>query len=122
MNETNVFKKCPSCFTSWATRNDFLRDGSLELNGYKADFQKLEYGLFFFTHKVADCFSTMALEAGDFLDLYTGTIYLESKTLTDECPRYCIDEKQLNRCEAKCECAFVREVLQIVKKSQEGLA
>ena len=48
MDGESAFKKCPCCFTIWDSKDDFLSDSSLELNGYKADFQKLEYGLFFF--------------------------------------------------------------------------
>ena len=114
MGSESVFKRCPCCFKVWASRDDFLADSSLELNGYKSDFQKLEYGLFFFTHKVESCFSTMALEVKDFIDMYTGNSYSDRKTLSEECPRYCIDEKQLSRCDALCECAFVREVIQII--------
>ena len=119
MGGESAFKKCPGCFTIWDSRDEFLSDSSLELNGYKSDFQKLEYGLFFFTHKVDNCFSTMALEAGDFVDLYSGNIYPEHKTLSEECPQYCIDEKQLSRCDALCECAFVREVIQIIMERQK---
>ena len=125
MGSESSFKRCPGCFTFWESRDDFLADPSLELNGYKADFQKLEYGLFFFTHKIDNCCSTMALEARDFIDLYSGNIYPERKTLSEECPRYCIDGKQLSRCDALCECAFVREIIQIIigrqKENTKGI-
>ena len=119
MGSESAFKRCPGCFTLWDSRDDFLSDSSLELNGYKADFQKLEYGLFFFTHKVDNCFSTMASEVKDFFDMYTGDTYPERKTLSEECPRYCVDEKQLSRCDALCECAFVREILAIIVERQK---
>ena len=38
----------------------------------------------------------MALDAMDFIDLYSRNIYPERKTFSEECPRYCINEKQLN--------------------------
>ncbi|HMK56293.1 MAG TPA: hypothetical protein VK448_06635 [Dissulfurispiraceae bacterium] len=116
-----VFKKCPGCFRDWSTRDDFLSDNSLELNGYKADFEKLEYGLFFFTHKVDGCCSTMALEVKDFLGIYTGKMYTDRKTLSDECPGYCTDEKQLSRCDALCECAFAREIMHIIRQRQGSI-
>ena len=77
--ETNYFKKCPSCNEIWSTQNEFITDELLEINGYKTDFEKLEYGLFFFTHKNNNCFSTMAIEVKDFMNLYKGTIYSEKK-------------------------------------------
>jgi len=120
MADNTAFKTCPGCFYCWSSRDEFLQDSSLELNGYKADFKELEYGLFFFTHKKGDCFSTMALEVNDFLDLYTGTRSQEKKALSTECPRYCIDEKQLNRCGVVCECSFAREIIQIIRESQKS--
>lgn len=113
------FKICPGCFQSWKSREDFLSDPSLELNGYKPDFKELEFGMFLFTHKNGRCLSTMALLVESFVDLYSGVKYKGNKSLSDECPRYCIDEKQLNRCDAICERAFVREVLEIVKNHEK---
>ncbi len=35
------------CSTEWATHDDFLGDKSIEINGYGADFEKLEWSLFY---------------------------------------------------------------------------
>jgi hypothetical protein len=117
---TTSFKTCPSCKTVWASQEKFISDAGLKLNGYKADFEKLEYGLFFFTHTVPSCQSTMVIEVSDFLNLYTGPRYTERKTDTEECPGYCKDKEQLSRCEALCECAFVREICNIIREKQNG--
>jgi hypothetical protein len=85
------------------------------LNGYQADFEKLEYGLFFFTHHHPDCNSTLAIEVVDFWDLYKGPRYLQRRTGAAECPGYCLDKNQLARCDALCECAFVRDLVQVIK-------
>ena len=116
MTERTIFKICPMCLTEWENRDQFLDDQSLEINGYGADFENLEWSLFYFTHKKEGCFSTMALEAKDFLDLYTGKEYTKRRAGEEECPRYCLDEKQLNRCEAFCECPFNREIIEIIKE------
>ncbi len=58
------FKICPNCSEVWQTRENFILDPKLKLNGYKADFEKLD------------------------------------------------------RCDAFCECAFVREIIQILKQKQ----
>ncbi len=94
----------------------FIQDRSLRLNGYQVDFESLEQGLFYFTHTVKGCNSTMALEARDFFDLNPGKRYQERRTGKKECPRYCLDENQLDRCEARCECAFVRDIIGVVNK------
>lgn len=119
MIEKNNFKTCPGCFVAWESMEAFLSDPNLELNGYKPDFKDLEYGMFFFTHKTEPCYSTMTIMVDDFKSIYSGKYYQENKALSDECPRYCIDEKQFARCDALCECAFVREIMQIIVERQK---
>lgn len=114
------FKKCATCATVWNTREEFLNDSSLILNGYKADFNNLGKGLFFFTHKRENCFSTMALPAGLFFEIYGGERYPNSMRMLDECPRYCFDEKKLVRCRVHCKNAFVREVMRILLEGRTG--
>jgi hypothetical protein len=118
MTDEVIFKKCPMCRKIWGNRDVFLADDSLELEGYGADFEKLEKGLFYFTHRVPGCFSTMALEAREFISLYTGEKYPDSKMGGDECPRICLDKTKLDRCPAFCENAFVREIIQIIRERQ----
>jgi hypothetical protein len=110
-----IFKTCPKCKKKWNSRREFLADIMLHLNGYQAAFDKLESGLFLFTHLCDECKSTMSIRVSNFDDLYSGVRYSENKALTDDCPRYCIDEHNLERCVTKCECAFVREIIQHVK-------
>jgi len=112
------FKQCPNCFETWPSQEEFITDQTLELNGYTADFEKLEDGLFFFTHHNNNCFSTMAIEVKDFMNLFSGTRYPERKTGSEECPRYCLDKEQLDRCVAICECAFVREIIQVLRQKK----
>ena len=119
MESKNIFKKCPCCFHAWQTRDDFISDTNLKINGYQVNFKNLEYGMFFFTHTVEQCHSTLTSMVEDFYDLYTGEHYKGSKALSEECPRYCTDEKQLSRCDALCECAFAREIIQIIKERQK---
>ncbi|BCR03115.1 hypothetical protein DESUT3_01840 [Desulfuromonas versatilis] len=118
MARETAFKTCPFCFTGWTTVEDFLKESNLSLNGYKADFERIEYGLFLFTHQSPGCHSTLAIEAGDFFHLYTKDKYPEKKTNSETCPKFCLDETNLNRCEAFCECAFVREIIQTIMERQ----
>jgi hypothetical protein len=115
MNDEKVFKECPMCRKIWKSREEFLDDNCLQLEGYSADFEVQEKGLFYFTHRMRGCFSTMALEAKAFFDLYTGKRYPDSKMDSDECSRFCLDRRNLDRCPALCEFAFVREIIQIIK-------
>ena len=104
------------CSNVWETRDAFIDDINLEINGYQADFDKLELGLFYFTHKKEGCCTTMALQAKDFLSLYTGKKYTERRINEEDCPGYCLDKNQLDRCDALCECAFNREVIQVIRE------
>ena len=116
---SDVFKICPMCSTVWKTRGDFLGDKTLEVNGYVTDFEKLEWSLFYFTHSKKNCGSTMAIEVKEFLNLYSGEQYTERRMGQEECPGYCLEKEQLNRCDAHCDCAFNREVLDVIKEKLE---
>ncbi len=115
MHQT-TFKTCSGCGKNWLTQNKFLEDIDLKLNGYKADFEKLEYGLLFFTHDQENCHSTLAIEVVEFMNLHTGPIHPLRRTGLSDCPGYCRDTEQLARCEAVCECAFVRDIIHVIKQ------
>lgn len=112
---TNTFKICPCCKQTWPNQSEFIADANLVLNGYMANFKHLEKGLFLFTHTIENCYSTMAVEIKDFRSLYTGPVYEQRQTKTEDCPLYCLDQEQLDRCEAQCECAYVREISNIIR-------
>ncbi len=116
--EAATFKACPRCGQSWSTRNSFIHDPKLCLMAYEADFQALERGLFYFIHTPSRCGSMLGIPAKEFVDLYQGPRYRQRKTLTEECPRYCLDENELSRCDAKCKCAYVREALHLIHEAQ----
>ena len=111
----DLFKQCSFCLHSWTTRDGFLADPDVHLVGYQANFDKLEAGLFLFNHDFPDCGTTLAIDAARFRDLYHGPVFSERLTLTDRCPRYCMQQEELRPCPARCECAYVREVSDIVR-------
>lgn len=115
-----MFKVCPYCGKIWNSQQDFLADSDLEFIGYKADFEKLENGLFFFNHKVNDCYSTLTIDALIFFNIYIGPRYSVRKTDTAECPGYCNDQNQLHRCPVMCECAYVREIASILNLKRKS--
>ncbi len=122
MDFRNCFRSCPLCGQQWQSRREFISDNNLILNGYKVDFERLEYGLFFFTHEMDGCHTTIAIESGNFLDLYSGEIYGGRITGSEQCLRRCLDFADLEPCDRICECAFVREVIQIIRQSQQSAA
>jgi hypothetical protein len=110
-----TFKTCSKCSTRWKSRDDFLSDSTIELNGYQADLSNLAFGLFLFTHEAPGCLTTLAVFAYQFFDLYSGPHHPEVKALSPGCPRHCLNENNLERCDVICECAFVREIIQTIR-------
>jgi hypothetical protein len=120
MESAPAFKICSLCGTVWKSRHDFISDPLIELNGYQVCLLELKYGMFLFSHNRENCHTTMALPVFAFLDLYTGPRYPENKALSPECPRYCINENNLERCRVFCECAYIREVIQLIREARKG--
>ncbi len=113
INDKDIFKKCPLCSHIWVSREAFLSDSKISVIGYQVHFEELEAGLFYFNHD--ECGTTLALKAIVFKDLYDGPIFEERLTGSETCPGYCLKKSELRPCPNKCECAYVREILHIVK-------
>ena len=111
MNDKHEFKKCPKCDFIWLTRKEFLGDPGAMIIGYQVQFQELVAGLFMFNHT---CGTTLVIAAAAFRDLYDGPVFAEPLTGTEECPEYCLRKDELRWCPAKCACAYVREIIQVI--------
>lgn len=107
------FKKCTCCESPWFTRDEFMQDENTQLVGYQANFCQLELGYFLFNHLT--CESTIAIPAGLFKDLHDGPVFEQRLTGTEFCQGFCVDIKALELCENQCECAYVREVMQVIR-------
>lgn len=105
-----IFKKCSCCENPWFTRDEFLADRNLKLIGYQANFSRLELGYFLYNHLT--CQSTLAVSAGLFKDLYDGQVFSDRLTGSEPCPGYCLNQEVLEPCTERCECAYVRRILQ----------
>ena len=108
-----MFKECKVCGHKWATRQDFIDDQDVWVVCYQANFKKLTSGLLYFNHT---CKNTVALSADLFADLYDGPKFSESKTGSEACPGYCLHKDELRPCPAECECAYIREIVQLFEK------
>jgi len=112
--KSEPFKTCNMCNKTWGTRDKFLKDLSVVYKGYQADFDKLEDGVFLFVHDTPDCKNTLALKAGLFFDLYSGERFTHNMLGAPECGAYCLDRESTASCSVKCECAFIRDVIQVL--------
>ncbi len=109
-----IFKKCTCCEFPWFSRTEFLKDENIELVGYQTNFCELELGYFLFNHLT--CESTIAIPAGLFKDMYAGPLFTQSLAGTEVCHGFCDDMDSIEPCDAQCECAYVREIMQIIRK------
>ncbi len=103
------FLHCTVCDTDWETRGQFLSDETVSLVGYQANFIKLEKGLFLFNHS---CQTTLAVCVQSFADLHAGPVFAERLLRTSDCAGYCLHRNALQACPNKCECVYVRDILQ----------
>ncbi len=107
------FKICPNCGKEWKFRSDFIYDPQIEIIGYQAHFKNLEKGFFLFNHS---CHGTMSIPVETFSDMYHGRIYEQRLTGSNQCHGYCLHQSNLKPCPEECECAYVRDVIQILKQ------
>lgn len=107
-----MYKECSECRQSWNDRDHFITDSRVRLTGYRVDFADLGNGRFVFEHL---CGAILTLAVDELADLYGGSIYEERRTGTADCPGYCLYENRLDPCPARCECAYVREMLQFLR-------
>lgn len=108
-----TFKKCPKCGLVWNTREDFLKDKGLAITGYDANLEALALGSLIFSHS---CGAAFPMNVEGFSDLYNGPIYRERRTGSAECLGYCKKRDELRPCPVRCECAWVRELIQVINK------
>lgn len=108
------FKTCPLCNQHWFTREDFLADPDVVCAGYQVNLDMLHEGLFLFVHTKQECGTDLAVDVNAFLGLHVGTKYIARKSWTAVCPRHCFDKEDTRPCSEACECAFIRDLLQVI--------
>jgi hypothetical protein len=111
-------KNCKCGGAEWKTRDEFLKDESVKLTGYEANLDTPALGVLLFNHA---CGAVIPMHAEHFKDLHNGTKFTERKTGSKECPRYCHDKNELSPCTEQCECAWVREVIQLIRGNKDVL-
>ena len=108
------FKICPFCNATWRERDDFLCDEHVTLIGYQADFSNKDRGVYLFNHTLDGCGSTLALEVAKMEDLFNGPILENALVGTPECQGHCLTVRNLEKCDAPCKNARVRNVMQTI--------
>jgi hypothetical protein len=113
-----AYKECKCCNHAWKSGDDFLYDVNTELISYQANFFQLQLGWLLFNHH--SCRTTLAISVADMQDMYQGEIFTEQLVDTKDCPGYCRNKHELENCvNTKCECNYVREILQLIKNKKD---
>jgi hypothetical protein len=110
------FKECSCCSTSWESLAAFVLDSELTLEGYQPSFADPFEGWLLLTHNTPDCKTTLAVRTAQLRDLYDGPEYTERRTGTPGCPWLCIKENRLEECTMDCDMAWVRQVMQYLRR------
>lgn len=112
------YKTCRVCHATWPTLPDLVHDANLRVNGYQASFGTPEEGLILLTHEVPGCGTTLAVTAGSLQHLYFGPGYTETLAGSEYCEMWCLDENSVDDCEAPCAMAWIRHVLQYLRRHE----
>ena len=110
------FRTCRQCGQQWASREVFLADPALRLSGCQVETDRPRSSALLFDHRVPGCGTTIALPVSALADLYAGAVHKVNWAPSAKCPRLCFDPQNLERCPAECASAFVREILQAVRR------
>ncbi|GMW01693.1 MAG: hypothetical protein AMXMBFR84_28300 [Candidatus Hydrogenedentota bacterium] len=104
---------CRGCNQVWLEREGLISDPAIALAGYQANFDNLESGRFVFTH---ECGASFSVCVKSFLTLCAEHVHTGYRLNGEACPGYCMHEHELDPCGAECECAYIRNVLDVVRK------
>jgi len=118
MQGITPYKTCPMCRKIWPRLHDLVRDRLLRLVGYQAAVPEPEKGLLLFTHEMDGCNSTLAMPARDFRFMYDGPVYSECNFGEPTCESHCLEHSDLEACAAQCCMAWVRAVIQYIRRHE----
>lgn len=115
--KTKPFKTCPNCQAAWKTMDEFLSDTTLVMEGYQVHFEDLKGGLFLFTHRIENCYTTMAVPVKEFIPLSNRSMLeLRRTRIPTGCSDLCMRQGALDPCPLSCECSWVREIMQKIRE------
>lgn len=112
------FKACPLCGVTWSTMFELLADPQIRLHGYQVDFEDLLQGIFLFNH--LECNTTISIKVWRFQGIHHGPVYAEQKNGSQQCPEYCLKPDLLVPCPSECACAFIRDLMQMIREWSVG--
>lgn len=111
-----VFMVCTQCGRRWVSRDEFLADPAVRLSGCQVETDRPRGSAILFDHKAPGCGTTIAVPVNTFTDLYHGPDHKVNWAPSAKCLKMCFDPQNLETCPAQCASAFVREILQVVRR------
>lgn len=110
---TSAFKICTACGKRWIDQSIFLFDPAISIVGYQVSFEAaVEAGYLLFNHS---CGNTLAIPVKKFHDLPEQPVSVETMTEEEKSPECCLSEDGQQACPEGCQCAYVREIMKIIK-------
>ncbi|HBH29779.1 MAG TPA: hypothetical protein DDX99_13225 [Desulfofustis sp.] len=110
-----AFKTCTSCGKIWRSRDDFLSDPETAVIGYQGSSIDPDHGFFYINHATDPCQTTLAIMVREFSDLYNGEEPEKHLTGAHPCPEHCFYKDNLSDRPERCECRFIRTIMQRIK-------
>jgi len=110
------FMTCKQCGRVWARREDFFADEEVVLSGCQVETDHPVSSALLFDHKAGGCGTTLAVGVRQLDDLYSGPRHTVKWATSPMCPGMCFDPANTEPCDKECACAYVRGILQEVKK------
>jgi len=118
MPDPTPFKRCPLCGAVWPDCRDFVTDLTLQVEGYQACLVGSDYGMILLTHRAEGCGTTLGVRTAHLKVLYDGPEWPERMTGLEPCRLFCLNWEILEECTVQCELAWVRQVLQWLRRHE----
>ena len=108
-----LFRTCPKCGFEWRSRDQFINDPNIMIIGYQLNYVEFVAGFFYFNHS---CKDTFTIRANVFENLYNSPVFENWGVGSELFPEHCLRYKESESCPIKCECAFVKKIIQKFRK------
>ena len=114
-----AFETCRQCRREWPDRESFLADPQVVLTGCQVDTDHPRSSAVLFDHRAPGCGTTIAVPVPALQDLYAGPRHKVNWAPSAMCPGMCFDPANLDPCPAECSVAYVRQILQEVRRARK---
>lgn len=111
-------KTCAMCSTDWPDLESFVTDPQLQIVGYQARFDRPNEGIVLVTHMRPGCRTTLGITVEQLRTLYSGPEHTRRMTGAAECKGLCLENGCLEDCEAPCQMAWVRRIIQFMRRHE----